>query len=281
MSNGHSFTPWTDPKILYAFVMKSEISEEEKPKAKRAKVSVPKTKKQPDYVEDIQKMMHAFGDVANPMESSATILENIAQSFTENLIKKLVQQKELKKDKKKLTVEDVISNISDTLKCKRAWEVVRFLQRHKGFSDKQTPDELLDEEEVISNAESNKSELDIPDILPEKPLIKEESPASSTSDISLERLKYRDAISKDMTTSEYLFYAECSKVSFTRPYKRKRFVAWCKLDNFGISYSTEVVDLIGELVYEHLEGIVRSIKQDNLMTYAILPAQIEKFKNVL
>ena len=75
----------------------------------------------------------------------------------------------------------------------------------------------------------------------------------------LERLKYRDNFTKTMTTQEYLYFADCTKVSFTRPAKRTKFMGWSKLNTYPISFGNECVDVIGQLVYEFVEEIVRGV----------------------
>src|SRR5690554_1225918 len=75
----------------------------------------------------------------------------------------------------------------------------------------------------------------------------------------LERLKYRDDLAQLMTKAEYLFFSDCGKISFTRPFKRTKFKDWCRLNTYPISFNNECIDVLGQLTYEFVEETTRNI----------------------
>eukprot|EP01115_Flamella_aegyptia_P000591 TRINITY_DN108537_c0_g1_i1.p1 TRINITY_DN108537_c0_g1~~TRINITY_DN108537_c0_g1_i1.p1 ORF type:complete len:90 (+),score=18.51 TRINITY_DN108537_c0_g1_i1:294-563(+) len=83
-----------------------------------------------------------------------------------------------------------------------------------------------------------------------------------------------------MKTEEYLYFTECSKVSFTKPNKRKKFLKWSGIGDSDFQCSNEVVDLLGYLLYDQIEEIVSKIKKDRPeMLGPILPEHIHPFVN--
>lgn len=77
------------------------------------------------------------------------------------------------------------------------------------------------------------------------------------SAVRLRRLQRRDELTRALTASEYLEWAECAKVSFTKPQRRKKFAAWAGLGEGGaFAASKELTDVLGQLTYEHVEAHV-------------------------
>jgi len=74
-----------------------------------------------------------------------------------------------------------------------------------------------------------------------------------------QRLMYKDKITTYMTKDDYMYFSECSKVSFTRPQKRKKFIKWMDMAQFPFKCNNEIADVIGQLVYEYLERTVRGV----------------------
>lgn len=87
---------------------------------------------------------------------------------------------------------------------------------------------------------------------------------------NLERLAYRDSLTKLMSTEEYLYFSECKKVSFAR-HRRKKFSAWSELNQFPIKLDKEFIDVLAQLLYEHLEDCVREIKKKKIILGPIKP----------
>ncbi len=93
-----------------------------------------------------------------------------------------------------------------------------------------------------------------------------------------EVMSHRDLLTKNMTTAEYLYYSECTKVSFTRPVKRSKFSEWCKLNTYPINFTTECIDVLGQLTYEFVEDTIRgTLKTLPTAGTAVQPEQITMY----
>ena len=213
-------------------------------------------------------MLHAFGDVALPLLETAEVMERIAKHYLTSFLDRIVpivnafpQSKRAKKcDKKKLTNEIVLKAIEDPEKNLRAQDIISFLNRNKKMENADTED--LDDEDLLAAMD--------------EPSFHEET----KSKITTERLHYRDGLTKNMTTDDYFFFTECSKISFTKPKKRKKFLKWANMESYNLKCDNDTVDLIGYLVYEHLEEIVRKIRAENpLREGPIVPSLLESFVN--
>jgi hypothetical protein len=92
----------------------------------------------------------------------------------------------------------------------------------------------------------------------------------------MRRLERRDALTKELTAADYLLWAEAAKISFTKPRQRKKFAAWAGLEGAHAPFvvSKELMDVLGQLTYEHIEGIVTGAVLDRsfpVLTVADLP----------
>jgi len=77
----------------------------------------------------------------------------------------------------------------------------------------------------------------------------------------LARAEARDRLSRSIPLSEYEFYEECSKASFTKPNKRGKFEQFMQGRCMGslqapLAFSPMAVDVMGLLARELLEDIV-------------------------
>lgn len=169
----------------------------------------------------------------------------------------------------KLNLEEITLNLPNEQRAQTR-EVITFLRRNRKIEkiqseldagmDHHAEEDLLDENEVVDgDLEEDELEFGGDDTLVESfwnYLVGEEA-RKKQEEKRLERLQYRDQLTKDMNQEEYLYYSECTKVSFTRPNRKGKFTAWCKLDTFPITLSNECVEVLGQLAYTYLEDIVR------------------------
>jgi hypothetical protein len=282
-----SLNPWMDPKLLLAWVQKKDVEVEQPKKRAKSQASAKFNQSHPkenidksryirlaippltfaSYRYDILKMMHSFGDVALPLQESAEVMERIAKNFLQcflarisKLLETTPSKKSKKNDKKKLSFEIILKAIDNPEKIQRAQDIITFLNRNKKIENAENED--VDDEDLLAS-------IDVP-------AFAEEKKSKATTD----RLLYRDELAKKMTTEEYLYFTECSKVSFTKPQKRKKFLKWADMESYKIKYNGDSIDLLGYLVYEHLEEIVRKIRdEDPKRVGPIVPSLLEPYVN--
>jgi hypothetical protein len=84
-----------------------------------------------------------------------------------------------------------------------------------------------------------------------------------TKQKKLKRLEYRNELTKRMNPKQYLDFSESTKISFTRPLKRGKFIQWSRMKTFPISFNNECIDVLGQLTYEFVEDIARGAIEVN------------------
>lgn len=157
--------------------------------------------------------------------------------------------------RKKVNLDILTLPLSDQQKA-RAKDVVQFLRNNKTLEqvsdfDENNFREIFDGFEEFQELNGHKENYTVDSLWDSIQL--EESRQNQTR---LNRLKYRDELTKNMTSAEYIYYSECSKVSFIRPYKRSKFIEWCKLETYPLSLNKDCVDVLSQLAYDLLEQVV-------------------------
>jgi len=79
----------------------------------------------------------------------------------------------------------------------------------------------------------------------------------------LERLTFRDTLTKNMNKDEYIEFEQCCRTTVSKP--RKKFLSWIKnscelIDKYKISFDKEVLDVMGYLAHYHIELIASKVR---------------------
>lgn len=215
------------------------------------------------YNQEISKMLHAFGDVSQPLPSTIVKIEEIAQQFLKKLFNKINEYIKIKK----------IKRISLNILCKI-------------FSDE--PKLLAKMEKTIAFLRAQKHvEKDLGLCFEDKDLteINSNSDLNACTTISLdelkvdqeERLEKYNKKTEGMEVSQYLYFAHCRTISFTRPKRKKKFIQWIKPFHLPIKLNPEMIEIIGDLLYAHLEEIVWNSIEKNQLSGPLQPEHIDHF----
>lgn len=230
-----------------------------------------------NYEEELKHMLFSFG--ANRTCDFLVLqrVECLARQFIQELLDKLVKQiqsestartprtkKQKTTNESKETIEQqpaklehLAAILGEPRKVRRLADIVIFLRRSK--LEKKTQD-LEQEAEELEDLSVFVEEPVKQDSLLTEPFWHDYNVFENTnSEEKMKRLAYKNALTKGMTTEEYLSFAESAKISFIKPHKRKKFLQWCNINSYPLSINKELADVLGQLTYEHIESIVTTV----------------------
>ncbi|KAJ3051706.1 Transcription initiation protein spt3 [Rhizophlyctis rosea] len=236
------------------------------------------------YQSEIQQMMFVFGEVAEPLEETTLLVEEIVRTQMIEIIIQSVAQA-AKRGSRYLSAEDVIFLIRhDRLKVNRMRSYLSWKDMRK--SAKERTDGPLEAEEILDDqgagvekaAKGNKkAKVKFSwDVLNSYSSILEDDDEDDVDEEDMQayedqvaRLRMADEVTRTMTKDEYIYYSECRQASFTYK-KAKRFRNWCMM---AVYYDNkppaDVMDILGFLGYEMVSKLTETAlhvkKEQDLM----------------
>jgi len=225
-----------------------------------------------EYEDDLKKILNSFG-LPDASPQIIQLVEIIALTFVQTVLDRVVEDviddfKSKKKDPmtktsliRKVNLDQISRPLSDHKK-ERMKDVVTFLRKKKKLQqiNKDVEEDFFEEDKSVELLDSENQCISNDQILELESfwgsILMGES-SDHTKKRKLKRLEYRDQLTKDLTQQEYIKFADCSKTSFTRPQKRNKFIEWCKLNTYPITFNNECLDVLGQMTYELIEDVIR------------------------
>ncbi|KAJ3108433.1 Transcription initiation protein spt3 [Phlyctochytrium planicorne] len=234
--------------------------------------------------------MFVFGEVAEPLDETTELVEEITRAQMIEFIVQAVAQAH-KRGSKHLGAEDLIFLIrhdrkkTNRLRTFLSWKEVRRAKEKanapEGVADQD--DGLMDEAEqkmkgsklrvkfswdLLNNYSSVLSDDDMDDededederqayedqIARLRVCLNQLCPA-----IGINQSKVADEVTKTMTKEEYMYYSDCRQASFTYK-KAKRFKEWCNMATHykNMNPNGDVIDILGFLACECVAKLTES-----------------------
>lgn len=223
------------------------------------------------YQTEIQQMMFVFGEVAEPLEETTQLVEEIVREQTIQFMIAAIQQSQ-RRGSRFVTAEDLMFLIRQDpqkvhrLKLFLSWKDVRKDARKGGKADDDIQEDVDEVDDHNIQGKSKKKIKFSWDLLGYYGSVLEEEDdeddddddARQASEDQQQRLKHADDITKTMTKEEYMYYSECRQASFTFK-KQAKFRKWCEM---GTYYDTkpreEVLDILGYFSYEAVSALTET-----------------------
>ncbi|KAJ3298420.1 Transcription initiation protein spt3 [Borealophlyctis nickersoniae] len=232
-------------------------------------MSKDKGQRTPLYQSEIQQMMFVFGEVAEPLDETTILVEEIVRTQMIEIIIQAVAQS-ARRGSRYLSAEDVIFLIRhDRLKVNRmrtylSWKDVRKVAKEKGNS-MENVEEYADDQGAEKPIKGKKMVKFSWDILNAYSSVLSDDDGDDADEEELQayedqiaRLKAADEVTRTMTKDEYMYYSDCRQASFT--YKKvKRFRDWCQMSTYYENKPPgDVLDILGFLGYEMVSTLTET-----------------------
>ncbi|KAJ3207943.1 Transcription initiation protein spt3 [Dinochytrium kinnereticum] len=195
---------------------------------------------------EIQQMMFVFGEVAEPLDETSELVEEITRAqITEfvgfNIVQSVAQAQ--KRGSKHLGAEDLIFLIRhDRKKTNRlrnflSWKEVRRVKDKGNGTEAADMDESLAVEDNEPKAKATRLKVKFSwDLLSNYSGVLSDDEADDEDDEDeqqayedqINRLRVADEVTRTMTKEEYMYYSDCRQASFTFK-KSKRFRDWTNM----------------------------------------------------
>ncbi|GAA5814344.1 hypothetical protein MFLAVUS_007838 [Mucor flavus] len=223
------------------------------------------------FQSEIQQMMFVFGEVADPLQESTLLVEDIVRSQVIEIIIQATAQAS-RRSSRYLSAEDLIFLMRhDRAKVNRLRSFLSWKDVRKNAKDA-SGDQVEDVVEETNTGKLHRSIIKLPwelvnqfsDVIVKSLNGDDESEDEDELEAyndSIQRLKDADDVTRVMTREEYVHYSECRQASFTYR-KSKRFREWANMSSFvEVKPNDDIVDSLGFLTYEMVSKLtVTAIK---------------------
>jgi transcription initiation protein SPT3 len=230
------------------------------------------------YRTEIQQMMFVSGETAEPSAESTTLVEQIVQQQVKELLRRSIELANRRGNRSISPDELMFLYRHDKAKLNRLLHFLQWKDVRKNLNenDERGGGDVADlpggEEALVAGPGGGK------DVDPKKTAKKtrvtlpwdvssffsEQVPPRDDEDdeeerelntATLERLKYADERTKNMSREAYMHWSECRQASFTYR-KGKRFREWVGMDSIiGTKPSDDVMDILGFLTFEMVQTL--------------------------
>ncbi|KAI7890337.1 transcription initiation factor IID, 18kD subunit-domain-containing protein [Mucor mucedo] len=227
------------------------------------------------FQSEIQQMMFVFGEVADPLQESTLLVEDIVRSQVIEIIIQATAQAS-RRSSRYLSAEDLIFLMRhDRAKVNRLRSFLSWKDVRKNAKDA-SGDQVEDVVEETNTGKLHRSIIKLPwelanqfsDVIVKSMNGDDESEDEDELEAyndSIQRLKDADDVTRAMTREEYVHYSECRQASFTYR-KSKRFREWANMSSFvEVKPNDDIVDSLGFLTYEMVSKLTMTaikIKRD-------------------
>ncbi|KAJ3110442.1 Transcription initiation protein spt3 [Phlyctochytrium bullatum] len=214
----------------------------------------------------IQQMMFVFGEVAEPLEETTELVEEIVRAQVVEFIVQAVAQAH-KRGSKHLSAEDLIFLIrhdrkkTNRLRTFLSWKEVRKIKDKGAGTEVADADEGIVGDDAEQKMKASKMRVKFSwDIINNYSGVLSDDDADDEEEDDDERQAYEDQIARlrvadevtrTMTKDEYIYYSDCRQASFTYK-KNKRFRDWCYMATHYKNQKPngDVIDILGFLACE-------------------------------
>ncbi|KAI8880208.1 TFIID-18kDa-domain-containing protein [Backusella circina FSU 941] len=227
------------------------------------------------FQSEIQQMMFVFGEVADPLQETTLVVEDIVRSQVIEIIIQAAAQAS-RRNSRYLSAEDLIFLMRhDRAKVNRLRSFLSWKDVRKNAKDA-SGDQVEDVVEETNTGKLHRSIIKLPwelvnqfsDVIVKSLGNDDESEDEDELEAyndSIQRLKDADDVTRAMTREEYVHYSECRQASFTYR-KGKRFREWACMSSFvEVKPNDDIVDSLGFLTYEMVSKLTMTairIKRD-------------------
>ncbi|KAI9499141.1 transcription initiation factor IID, 18kD subunit-domain-containing protein [Zychaea mexicana] len=213
------------------------------------------------FQSEIQQMMFVFGEVADPLQETTQLVEDIVRSQVIEIVIQAAAQA-TRRNSRFLSAEDLIFLMRhDRAKVNRLRSFLSWKDVRKNAKDA-SGDQVEDVVEETNTGKPSRSIIKLPweivnqftDVIvkssnPDGEEEEDEDELEAYND-SIQRLRDADQVTRAMTREEYVHYSECRQASFTYR-KGKRFREWANMNAFvDVRPNDDIVDSLGFLTYE-------------------------------
>ncbi|RDD46790.1 Transcription initiation protein SPT3-like protein [Trichoplax sp. H2] len=212
----------------------------------------------PSFTTEILAMMHAFGDVANPLYQSAILIEEIIRRQISNLLIK-TSELTLLRGAKIMTVDDILLQFR---KNKKKYKHILKILNFKEAKAKTLKHYMYAEDDInYANITADTSERDSSKI---RKYLSEifshyddmyHSFELDRDEIQAERTERLEILTRKMDQSQYLEFSECRQVTFSK--RINKFREW--LDCISIidaKPNVQAIELLSVLAYETVGRVI-------------------------
>jgi transcription initiation protein SPT3 len=241
------------------------------------------------YRTEIQQMMFVSGETAEPATESTIIVEQIVQQQVKELLRRAIEVANRRGSRSISPDELMFLYRHDKAKLNRLLHFLQWKDVRKNLNegeDRGGADvELAGGEEALGavagpaggagvdpkkNAKKARVMLpwDVSSFYSEQVPPREDEDDEEEREMNsatLERLKYADERTKNMSREAYMHWSECRQASFTYR-KGKRFREWVGMDGIiGTKPSDDVMDILGFLTFEMVQTLTEEalkVKED-------------------
>ncbi|KAI8928927.1 transcription initiation factor IID, 18kD subunit-domain-containing protein [Entophlyctis helioformis] len=236
--------------------------------------------------------MFVFGEVSEPLEETAILIEEIVRTqMIETMLQSVAQA--AKRGSKYLAGEDLIFLIRhDRAKVNRLRTFLSWKDVRKNVKDNQKDSGGMEEDLMEEQASGAWAATSVWSLGPTDKTAKirkmkvkfswdpltvfnsildddDDDEADDEERQAYEdeaaRLRAADDVTRTMTKDEYIYYSECRQASFTYK-KAKRFREWCEMQkHYDTKANSDVIDIMGFLAYEMVSRITETalaVKRD-------------------
>ncbi|EPR79112.1 Spt3 protein [Spraguea lophii 42_110] len=210
------------------------------------------------YTHEIKTMMYSFGDVRDPLTESASYLEDVVKSNIQHLLN-IANGIKIHQKRKSIGIEDICFALrKDPFKVKRIKDCIAYKKYKKNIQkeEEETPD--------VNVTETSYSES-----------FEWFNEPSGQDTYHLKKLEAIDKLTKNMTKSKYLEFADCRKASFI--YKKpKQFKTF--LGKYLVS--DDAKDVIAYICHEIVYKIVSHVL-DKRLSKEEIPITLFELENAV
>ncbi|KAJ8654981.1 hypothetical protein O0I10_009377 [Lichtheimia ornata] len=224
------------------------------------------------FQSEIQQMMFVFGEVADPLQDTTLLVEDIVRSQVIELVIQAAAQAS-RRNSRYLSAEDLIFLIRhDRAKVNRLRSFLSWKDVRKNAKGASGDDQVEDVVEETNTGKLHRSIIKLPWELVNQftdVIIKPSNPDDEEEDEdeleafndTIQRLRDADRVTRVMTREEYVHYSECRQASFTYR-KGKRFREWANMNAFvDVRPNDDIVDSLGFLTYEMVSKLTTTALQ--------------------
>ncbi|KAF2436012.1 transcription factor spt3 [Tothia fuscella] len=238
------------------------------------------------YRTEIQQMMFVSGETAEPAPDTTTLVEQIVQQQVMEMLRDCTALA-TRRGNRSISTDDLMMLIRhDKPKLARLRHFLQWKDVRKNVKETENPPEagadVAGGDDALGAAvagpagpvpaKANKKARvdlvwDVPSFFSEQVPARDDEEDEEEEEMNhatLERLKYADERTKDMSREDYMHWSECRQASFTFR-KGKRFREWA---GFGVitdaKPNDDIIDILGFLTFE----IVQTLTEEALKVKA-------------
>ncbi|KAI8905931.1 transcription initiation factor IID, 18kD subunit-domain-containing protein [Gorgonomyces haynaldii] len=210
-------------------------------------------------------MMFVFGEVADTIDETTQLVEEIVKTQLMEIIGQAVQFMAKKGSKASLSAEDLIFMTRNDrgrvnrLRTFLSWKDVR----RKAKEEKAEDEALLDEPDKGKIQKLN-VKFTFDPLYNYSQILSDDDDEDQDEDEKLafeeqaNRLRQADEYTRTMTKDQYIYFSECRQASFTYK-KAKKFRDWLEMSKFLDSKpSADVIDILGFMACELVSKITET-----------------------